>query len=339
MKKEVMRDVLIDRIYDLMHTNEDIFFISADFGAPALDRLRGEFEDRFVNVGIAEQNLINIATGLALEGALVYVYSIAPFLSMRAYEQIRTNLAMLSQIRELNVNLIGVGAGLSYDVTGPTHHCLEDICVMRVLPNMMVFSPCDCVTVDAFAKYTVKVKKPKYIRLDGKAQPRVYLKEEIISFEDGFCELRKGTDICLISTGYMTHKALEVAEKLESTGISTCVVDIFMLKPLNLDLLSTVIAGYEHVATIEESFINKGSLDAIVSGIIINNKLRTSMATFGFRDRYVYEVGSREQLHRMNGLDTESIVSEIETILKSSVRWKCQETGSSGRDGLRERSE
>ncbi|MHC4753620.1 MAG: transketolase family protein, partial [Planctomycetota bacterium] len=106
-----MRDALIEQIYKRMHSDENIFFVSADMGAPLLDNLRADFNDRFVNVGIAEQNLINVSTGLALEGFTVYAYAIAPFLTMRAYEQIRTNLALNSHHRNINVNMLGVGAG------------------------------------------------------------------------------------------------------------------------------------------------------------------------------------------------------------------------------------
>ena len=128
---KTMRDALIEQIYEKMYDNDRIFFVSADMGAPALDKLREDFKDRFVNVGIAEQNLVNVSTGLALEGFTVYAYAIAGFLTMRAYEQIRINLALSAQRKEINVNLIGVGAGVSYDVSGPTHHCFEDLTIMR----------------------------------------------------------------------------------------------------------------------------------------------------------------------------------------------------------------
>src|SRR3990170_1471730 len=188
MKLEIktMRDVFIEEIYNRMHEDKNIFFLSADFGSPKLDKLRVDFKDRFINVGIAEQNLINISTGLALEGFTVYAYAIAPFLTMRAYEQIRVNLSLHAQLKEINLNLIGVGAGLSYDVTGPTHHCLEDICIMNVLPNFVLFSPSDYVSVERFVDYSVQVKMPKYIRLDGKAQPPVYSDDHKISMTEGF---------------------------------------------------------------------------------------------------------------------------------------------------------
>lgn len=315
---KVMRDALIEQIYNRMYTNKDIFFVSADFGAPALDKLRENFEDRFINVGIAEQNLVNIATGLALEGAVVYAYAIAPFLTMRAYEQIRTNLSILSQIREVNVNLIGVGAGLSYDVTGPTHHCLEDACIMRVLPNFVVLSPCDCLTIERFVDYTVKVRKPKYLRLDGKAQPRIYDNDTPISFDEGFCELQKGKEVCIVSTGYMTHRALEVAKAFDVNGISAGVVDVFLLKPINEDLLYRTISRYSHVVTMEESFINKGSLDTIVSDALVNNRSGMGLTKIGFGDNYVFDVGNRAHLHKVNGLDTEAIVVAV----KSSMKYK-----------------
>ncbi len=162
-----MRDSVIDQIYAEMRHNDKIFFLAADFGAPALDRIRQDYADRFVNVGIAEQNLINVATGLALEGYTVYAYAIAGFITMRAFEQVRTNLALMSQERELNVTLIGVGAGVSYDMSGPSHHCLEDISIMRTLPNMVVCSPSDWTMARAFIPYSINCKSPKYLRLDS----------------------------------------------------------------------------------------------------------------------------------------------------------------------------
>ena len=138
-----MRDVIIEAIYSHMVSNDRIFFITADFGSPKLDYLKNTFRDRFINVGIAEQNLINISFGLALEEFIVFSYAIAPFITLRALEQIKINLSLHAQFRELNINLIGVGAGLSYDLSGPSHHCLSDISVMRNFPNISIFSPSD----------------------------------------------------------------------------------------------------------------------------------------------------------------------------------------------------
>src|SRR6266536_2150879 len=151
VKPRAMRDALLEQIHGAMASDPTIFFASADFGSPVLDRIRADHPKRFVNVGIAEQNLINISAGLALEGFTVFAYAIAPFITMRCFEQIRVNLALLSEVRELNVNLIGVGAGYSYVVSGPTHQCYEDLTLMRALPNMQILSPSDHVAAAALA--------------------------------------------------------------------------------------------------------------------------------------------------------------------------------------------
>lgn len=311
MSARVMRDVFIEALYERMSTDDTIFFISADFGAPALDKLRTKFSDRFINVGIAEQNLINVATGLALEGFTVYAYAIAPFLSMRAYEQIRTSIAILAQIRDININLVSVGAGLSYDVTGPTHHCLEDSCIMTVLPNVTVFSPSDPILAEKFVDYTLKHSGPKYIRMDGKAQPEIYSDDHRISFEDGFTELRKGTDICIVSTGYMTHEALKVAEKLSLDNIDAGVIDVYFLKPFNEKLLVEIFRKYKHIVSMEEAFLNKGGLDTLVESACFSNRVFIGMTKLGFGDRYVFDVGNREYLYKVNGLDITNMITRI----------------------------
>lgn len=319
MKNEIktMRDVFIEAIYCRMFKDKNIFFLCADFGAPKLDNLRKDFKDRFINVGIAEQNLINISTGLALEGFTVYAYAIAGFLTMRAYEQIRINLSLLAQLKGVNVNLVGVGAGLSYDVSGPTHHCLEDLCIMRTLPNLMVFSPSDWVLTHKIANYTLKVKVPKYIRFDSKSLPRIYKNTDEISLEKGFRELKKGRKLCLISTGYMTHKALEVAELLSEESIG--VIDVFVLKPFNESFFLKTLKKYRCAITLEEGFINKGGLDSLISGIITNHNLKIRLKRMGFGDSYVFNPGSRAYLHKMYHLDEEAIMKNIKELLEGKV--------------------
>ncbi|MBF0518190.1 MAG: transketolase [Nitrospirae bacterium] len=304
---KTMRDAFIEGLYGKMAHNDDIFFITADLGAPALDRIRHDFKDRFINVGIAEQNLVNVATGLALEGYAVYAYAIAPFLTMRAYEQIRTNLSISSQIRPVNVNLIGVGAGLSYVVSGPTHHCLEDIAIMRLLPNFVVFSPCDWTIAQHFVQYSTEVKIPKYLRFDGKALPVIYDKFDSSMMEDGFCELLKGCNICLVSTGYMTHVALAAAQKVKNTGV----IDVFLLKPFNAVKLYETLKEYEYILSIEEAFLNSGGLDSLILNLLNKNRALSKLKSLGFKDNHVFNHGSRDYLHQVYGLDEEAVVSAI----------------------------
>lgn len=313
---KVMRDVFIEGIYNKMHENSEIFFLSGDFGSPVLDKLRKKFKDRFINVGIAEQNLINISTGLALEGFVVYAYAIAPFLTMRAYEQIKLNISLQSQIKEININLIGVGAGLSYDVSGATHHCLEDICIMRVLPNITIFSPSDWILTEKFLDFSINVKKPKYLRLDGKPLPRLYLKKQAPAIEDGFYEFRKAEKICIVATGYMTHTALKVAQSLLEDDIRIGVIDAFLLKPINIELLFNAIKNYRCIITIEEGFIGKGGLDTIIADVLTTKQKNIRLIKMGLGDNYISEIGDRAYLHKRYGLDEENLIGIINNLLK-----------------------
>jgi len=313
-EKKAMRDVFIERIYERMLTDKNVFFLTADFGSPVLDKLRDDFKDRFINVGIAEQNLVNIAAGLATEGFCVYAYAIAPFLTMRAFEQIRNNLSLLSRAHKLNVNLIGVGAGLSYDLSGPSHHSVEDICIMRALPYIDVISPSDWVLAEKIFDYTAENKRPKYLRFDGKPLPAIYDCNSLIDFRKGFVELAEGDSVCLVSTGYMTHTALKVIEELKKEGLKAGLIDLYFLKPFSKLSLSQKLSKYKYLITIEEGFINKGGLDSLISTLIESEELDIKLKRIGFDDMYVFDVGSREYLHGKYGLDYGHIVNLVKDI-------------------------
>lgn len=308
-----MRDLFIETLCNKMAENDAIWFLAADLGSPALDRMRQEFPDRCINVGIAEQNLVNVATGLALEDQIVYGYAIAPFISMRAYEQVRVNLSVSSQIRPVNVNLIGVGGGVSYQVSGPTHHCLEDLSIMRLLPNMTVFSPSDAALAAAFVDYSIAHKSPKYLRFDGKALPVLYesVTQEILN--DGFCELIAGNDVCLVSTGYMTQRAVNAAKEHGEIGV----VDLFMLKPFDQKKLYEVLGKYRHVITMEEAFINAGGLDCAIASILTERRSAITLDRIGFNDHYVFELGSRDELHAQSNMDEAAVLKKVRELTKA----------------------
>lgn len=309
-KAMTMRDAFIGTLCDRMTTDSSIFFLTADLGAPALDRMRNGFPDRFINVGIAEQNLINVASGLALEGFTVYTYAIAPFITMRAYEQVRVNLAISSQIRPVKVTMIGLGGGVSYQVSGPTHHCLEDLAIMRLLPNMSVYCPADWVTAAALVDHTRMTVGPAYIRFDGKALPALHADPAAVDLQKGFARLAEGRDVCLVSTGFMSHRALKVAR--ERAGVA--VIDLFSLKPCDEAALAAALTPYRHVITMEEAFINGGGLDSLVSKIIREKGLGCQPHPIGFNDRYVFELGSRDRLHAVNGLDEAAVIALIDRL-------------------------
>ncbi|NQV33601.1 MAG: transketolase [Phycisphaeraceae bacterium] len=308
---KTMRDSVIDQIYAEMQHNDNIFFLSADFGAPALDQIRKEYADRFVNVGIAEQNLINVATGLALEGYCVYAYAIAGFITMRAFEQVRTNLALMSQERDLNVTLIGVGAGVSYDMSGPSHHCLEDISIMRTLPNMVVCSPSDWGMARAFIPYSIKCKGPKYLRLDSKPVPCLYSEGREFDWEAGFYQVETGKDVCIITTGVTTRHAVEIlrdeGDPLSNVGL----IDVFMLNSCDNHELVNCLKQYKKVVTLEEGFKGKGGLDSLIANLIVQNNLSVEMTGLGFEPQYAFSSETRSSLYGKNGMSKQHILAAI----------------------------
>lgn len=310
--KKTMRDAFIGKALEAMASNDKLYFLSADFGAPLLDRIKKEFPRRFLNVGIAEQNLINIAAGMAFEGLTVHVYAISSFLSIRAFEQVKINLSLHSQIRELNVNMIGVGAGLSYDISGPTHHCLEDIPVINSLPGITLFSPSDWVLAEKFHDYALKTARPKYLRFDSKPVAPIYDRRPEVRIEDCFCELEKGSEICVVSTGYMTHVALEAVELARKKGLRPALIDLFLLKPLDTDRLIKAISPYKKIVTIEEGFIGAGGLDSILLNLINASGKAQKIKALGFRDKFVFEHGLRQYLHSLYKLDAKSLAALLE---------------------------
>lgn len=305
-----MRDAFLLELYKAMQSESDIFFITADFGSPVLDKIRSDFPDRFINVGIAEQNLINVSAGLALEGFRVFSYSIAPFITMRCYEQIRVNLALLSEVRPMNVNLIGVGAGYSYVVSGPTHQCYEDISIMRTLPNMEIYSPADQIMAAALVKPCLETAGPKYLRLDAQALPVLY-KTPPGDLNAGFHQHRTGDDACIIATGYMMHTALKVVETLAAEGVSVGVVDLFNVTGFSADELLSTLASYKGMVTMEEGFRGRGGMDAMLFDLLCNRNVDIKVLNIGIDGQYRFELGDRASLHEKVGIGEELATARI----------------------------
>ena len=309
-KPMAMRDALLGRIHAAMETDASIFFVSADFGSPVLDRIRAEHPERFVNVGIAEQNLINVSAGLALEGYKVFAYAIAPFITMRCFEQIRVSLALLSVVRPMNVNLIGVGAGYSYVVSGPTHQCYEDITLMRALPNFQVMSPADHVAAGALFDRCMDAMGPKYLRLDAQVLPVIYT-DGAPNLSDGFHVHRQAGAICLVATGYMLHTAFTVADRLSSLGLKVGIIDLFDLARFSHERLREALLRYETVVSMEEGFAGRGGLDALLGEFIRHEDIDVKLVNIGVDGGYRFDLGTRAELHEQVGIGPDVVTRRL----------------------------
>ena len=314
-KPRAMRDALLERIWQGMAGDERLIFVAADFGAPTLDRIRDDFPDRFINVGIAEQNLINVSAGLALEGFKVFAYAIAPFITMRCYEQCRTNLALLSTVRPMNVTLVGVGAGYSYVVSGPTHQCYEDITLMRALPGFQVLSPADHVTAGQLYDRCAGQTGLKYLRFDAQNLPVLY-GETAPDLDRGFTQLRDGTEATMVATGYMVHTALKVAEKLAQDGINLAVIDLFNLTGFDADALAGQLASRPTLISLEEGFSGRGGVDSLLRDLLSRKGLERPTLGIGVEPAYRFELGDRATLHEQVGIGPMVAEARIRSFLK-----------------------
>jgi transketolase len=254
------RAMLGQAILALAETTPNLMVLSADLGSSSgLDRFKLAYPDRFLNVGIAEQNMIGMAAGLAKEGFVVFATSFAPFVSMRASEQVRMNLGYMN----LNVKAVAIGSGVSMAYLGNSHYGLEDAAIMRTIPNLTVVSPADCGEIVKTVFAAAAHRGPMYIRLTGATNnPIVY--HEDYAFELGkSITVRTGSDLTIFACGSMVYESLEAARMLETEGVSAAVVNMHTLKPLDTAAIDRACASSRLIVTVEEHTIIGGLGGAI----------------------------------------------------------------------------
>jgi len=239
---------------------DNLMVLSADLGnSSGLDRFKATYPDKFLNIGIAEQNMIGVAAGLAKEGSVVFASSFAPFITMRAAEQVRMNMGYM----DLNIKTVAIGSGVSMSFLGNSHFGLEDAAMMRSIPNMTVVSPADCAEIVKTVFAAAEYPHPMYIRLTGAVGfPVVY--EDDYDFQIGKAvEIKNGTDVSIVATGSMVYESLEAAKNLEEVGISVSVLNMHTIKPLDTDALDKLIKKGKTIFTIEEHSITGGLGSAV----------------------------------------------------------------------------
>ena len=225
-----MRQMCLNMVYELAKEDPRIFFVGSDLGAATLDNFKQEIPERFLMEGVSEANIIGLSTGLALEGKIPYVNTIATFITRRCFEQV----VLDASLHDVNVRLIGNGGGLVYAPLGPTHLAIEDLAIMRAIPNMTIVAPADADEMRRLMPQTVDHQGPIYIRLAKGYDPIV--SNENVQFQIGKAiPMRQGSDALIITTGITLKLALEAADVLNNQGIDTAVLHVHTLKPLDVD--------------------------------------------------------------------------------------------------------
>jgi len=304
-----MRNAYLDELHALAGSNPRILALVADNGAIVYDRFREDYPGRFLNFGISEANMIGAASGLAACGWLPFCYTISGFMTMRAFEQVRNDVCL----QEMNVKLVGIGAGFVYSDLGPTHHATEDLALMRVLPGMTVFSPADRLEAGKATAAAAALEGPVYIRLSRGNSPVIY--ENDYEFCPGRgVVLRDGTDGYLVGTGEILRDVLEAAELLGKRGIRAGVLNIHTLKPFDAELLVSSAASGA-ILTVEEHNVIGGLGSAAAEALLEAGCGKVSFRRLGLRDSFAREYGTHAEMKEMNGLSAGRIADEFEKLL------------------------
>lgn len=290
---------------ELPEINDKSVVLTADLCTfSGLDRFKAKYPDRLYNIGIAEQNMIGIAAGMAKEDFIPFATTYATFASMRCADQIKVNMGYM----HLPVKLVGLTAGFSVGILGATHISLEDIAVMRAIPNIVILSPADCTATIKATLAAAKTKTPIYLRLSGTMNNPVVYKEDF-DFEIGKAiTLREGTDIVIIATGTMVYNTLKAAEKLEENGLSVKVIDMHTIKPLDEEAVK-VSCSAKLIVTVEEHSIY-GGLGSAVAEMLASKKDRPPHLIIGISGDYPH-AASYSYLLEQAGLTVPQIAERI----------------------------
>lgn len=304
-----MRNHLINKITEIAKTDHNIMLMTGDLGYGVLDEFKNQFPDRYINAGIAEQNMAAVAAGLALEGNTVFIYSIGNFHTLRCIEQIRNDICY----HNANVKILAVGSGFAYGTLGMTHHATEDLAIMRAMPNMHVFTPCDSISAEAVAEDICKIQGPCYVRLERGGEPVVFNKD--VHFIVGqLKELRKGKDVAVITIGTVVNEALKAADVLLKENKEVSVYSTYSLKPINKEQILKIAKNNKYIITVEEHQITSG-LGSAIAEIIAENNVNTQLIRMGLHDEFTSVVGNQEYLRNFYKLDSTTIQKQIEGLL------------------------
>ena len=299
------RDSFFGKLYELAKADKDIIFISADADTFTLKQFRDNLPEQYISAGVAEQNVVLMAAGLAMGGKKVFIYSIIPFITMRCYEQIKVNICSMN----LDVTIVGIGAGYSFSWEGPTHHGVQDLALMRTLPTLSIFNPNDSVSSEQSALQAYNISSPCYVRLDKGIFPKIYNEEDC---KIGLKIFSNKNKIKLITTGYTTHLIRDLLNKNNLKDID--ILDLFRVKPINESLLISFLMEGDHIITLEENS-KIGGIGSIICELVADNKMTAKIHRFALEDILLEKYGDRIWLMQQSGLDLNMVISTVKELI------------------------
>jgi transketolase len=308
-----MRQEWIKTLIEQARIKPNLYLLAGDVGYGLVEPFAQEFPDRFINCGIAEQNMIGVATGLAMSGKTVFVYSLANFPTFRCLEQIRNDVCY----HHANVKIVCSGGGLSYGSLGMTHHTIQDLAIMRCLPNMTIVVPCDGVETTFATKAIINKEGACYLRLERDDEPVVH--EPRFEYELGKAIKTIGSDITLIAIGGIVNNAIEASKILEHEGISVSVLDMHTLKPLDVMAIRETAIKTKHILTVEEHSII-GGLGSATAEVLVTLGLQVRFRRLGIEDCFCSEVGDQIYLRERCGLSVDNIAESAKILLRRPTR-------------------
>ncbi len=305
-----MRKAFVNTLIELARKDKNVFLLNGDLGFSVLEEFIEKFPNQYANCGVAEQNMMAMAAGLAMEGKKVYVYSIVPFATFRCFEQIRDDIAY----HNANVKIIGVGAGFYYGPVGVTHYAIEDIAVVNALPNMRIFCPADPAETRELMLQSYKDAFPAYIRIDKGSVP-LYDNSNVVIGRPSV--LQEGKDGVVIATGTILTEAIDAVKKLEEKGCHFKLISLHTLKPVDEKLLVKEIIAAKVIVTLEEHRL-PGGLGSIVNNILIKHRIQNArVENMGVSAEYTFMIGSQKYLREQYKIDAQSIFNNIIKMLKN----------------------
>lgn len=300
-----MRNTFAVTLQKLAAKDKRIILLTGDLGFSAFEKYIEALPKQYLNMGVAEQNMTGVAAGLAMEGYIPVIYSIVPFVTMRNFEQIRNDIAY----QKLNVKIVGVGAGFSYGSYGHTHHGIEDIALMRAIPEMVVMAPGDPTEVRLATNAMMTHAGVAYLRLGKAGEPILHVNDPVFQIGRAIV-MTKGTDITLIGTSTMLDTTMKVCRDLQSHGISVHTLSMHTLKPIDGVSIREAVDRTKHLITIEEHGI-VGGLGSAVAEVIAEYGKPVNFMRFAVPDRFTKVMGNQEYMRHANGLSVDDIYTAV----------------------------